>query len=124
MIARLFQRWLCPGWRRVCGWPQRLLILLVQGYRLIVSPWVGSVCRFTPSCSAYSLQALQQHGAAAGSYLTLRRLARCQPLCAGGHDPVPAAVPALFTRFTVPTSACGGPSTPFSRFTFRKKTRT
>jgi uncharacterized protein len=68
--------------------PQRGLIVLVKGYRLLLSPWLGSGCRFEPSCSTYSLQALQQHGAARGSYLTLRRLARCQPWCDGGHDHV------------------------------------
>ena len=67
----------------------RPLILLVKGYRLLLSPWLGSACRFEPTCSAYSIQALQTHGAAAGSYLTLRRLARCHPWCEGGHDPVP-----------------------------------
>ena len=65
------------------------LIGLVKGYRLLLSPWLGSSCRFTPTCSAYSLQALEQHGAAAGSYLTLARLVRCHPWCEGGHDPVP-----------------------------------
>ena len=75
---------------------QRLLITLVRGYRLFLSPWLGSACRFEPTCSVYSLQALEQHGAAAGSYLTLRRLARCHPWCEGGHDPVPAHAPRLF----------------------------
>ena len=65
------------------------LIGFVRFYRLVVSPWLGPSCRFTPSCSTYSLQALEQHGAAAGSYLTLARLVRCQPWCQGGHDPVP-----------------------------------
>ena len=68
-----------------------LLIGLVKGYRLLLSPWLGSSCRFTPSCSAYSLQALEQQGAAAGSYLTLARLVRCHQWCEGGHDPVPPA---------------------------------
>ena len=68
---------------------QKLLILLVKGYRLILSPWLGSSCRFTPTCSAYALEALEIHGAAKGSYLTLRRLSRCHPWCAGGHDVVP-----------------------------------
>ena len=68
---------------------QRLLIAIVRGYRLLLSPWLGSACRFTPTCSVYAIEALQTHGAAAGSYLTLRRLVRCQPWCAGGHDPVP-----------------------------------
>ena len=66
-----------------------LLIGLVRGYRLLLSPWLGSSCRFEPTCSAYSLQALQTHGAASGSYMTLARLARCHPWCAGGPDPVP-----------------------------------
>ncbi|MBK0391346.1 membrane protein insertion efficiency factor YidD [Ramlibacter algicola] len=75
------------------------LIGLVKGYRLVLSPWLGSACRFTPTCSAYSLEALERHGAGWGSYLTLARIARCHPWCAGGHDPVPHAKPALFTRF-------------------------
>ncbi len=71
---------------------QAVLMALVRGYRLLLSPWLGSSCRFEPTCSIYSLQALEQHGAARGSYLTLRRLARCHPWCAGGHDPVPLAL--------------------------------
>lgn len=70
--------------------PQVLLITLVKGYRLLLSPSLGSGCRFEPTCSAYSLQALQQHGAAAGTYLTLGRLVRCHPWCDGGLDPVAA----------------------------------
>ena len=67
----------------------RALVFLVKGYRLLLSPWLGSACRFEPTCSVYSIEALQTHGAARGSYLTLRRLARCHPWCDGGHDPVP-----------------------------------
>jgi len=67
-----------------------LLIRLVQAYRLLLSPWLGSACRFEPTCSIYALQALETHGAGLGSYLTLRRLTRCHPWCAGGHDPVPS----------------------------------
>lgn len=70
-----------------------LLIALVRGYRLLLSPWIGSSCRFEPTCSLYAIAALERHGALAGSYLTLRRLARCGPWCAGGHDPVPDAPP-------------------------------
>jgi len=81
---------------------QRLLIALVRAYRLLLSPWLGSACRFEPTCSAYALQALERHGAAAGSYLTLRRLARCHPWCDGGCDPVPEHAPALFTRLRGP----------------------
>jgi putative membrane protein insertion efficiency factor len=79
------------------------LIGLVRAYRYFLSPVLGSACRFTPTCSAYSLEALQRHGAAAGTYLTLARIARCHPWCAGGHDEVPAHPPALFTRFAAPS---------------------
>ena len=75
-----------------------ILIAVVKGYRLLLSPWLGSSCRFEPTCSAYSLEALQSHGAAVGGYLTLARIARCHPWCAGGHDPVPAEKPRLFTK--------------------------
>ncbi|ROR49133.1 membrane protein insertion efficiency factor YidD [Diaphorobacter sp. C33] len=80
-----------------------LLMGLVRGYRLLLSPWIGSACRFEPTCSVYSLQALEQHGAAAGSHLTVRRLARCHPWCEGGLDPVPQELPRgmrLFSRLT------------------------
>jgi putative membrane protein insertion efficiency factor len=78
------------------------LIGLVKGYRLLLSPWLGSSCRFTPTCSAYALQALEQHGAAAGSYLTLARVVRCHPWCEGGHDPVPSQSPRLFSHLLSP----------------------
>ena len=82
--------------------PQRVLIGLVSGYRLFFKAWLGSACRFEPSCSAYALQALQQHGAARGGWLMAARLMRCHPYCAGGCDPVPPTFknPAagLFTR--------------------------
>lgn len=81
----------------------RLLTGLVRGYRLLLSPWLGSACRFEPTCSVYALEALERHGAAAGSYLTLRRLARCQPWCAGGCDPVPEHPPRWLSRLLSPT---------------------
>ena len=84
---------------------QRLLMALVRAYRLLLSPSIGSACRFEPTCSAYSLQALEKHGAARGSYLTLARLVRCHPWCAGGHDPVPEEAPRLFSRLISPTSS-------------------
>ena len=83
--------------------PRRALMTLVKAYRLLLSPWLGSACRFEPTCSAYSLQALEQHGAIAGATLTLYRLVRCQPWCQGGHDPVPAT--SLFTRLITPVSS-------------------
>lgn len=82
--------------------PQQFLMGLVKAYRLLLSPWLGSACRFEPTCSAYSLQALQQHGAVSGSTLTLYRLARCQPWCQGGLDPVP--VHGLFSRLVAPVA--------------------
>lgn len=80
--------------------PARGLIALVRFYRFFLSPWLGSSCRFEPTCSAYSLQALERHGAAAGSYLTLHRLVRCGPWCPGGHDPVPERAPRLFAALS------------------------
>lgn len=93
--------------------PQQLLMALVRGYRLLLSPWLGSSCRFEPTCSAYSLQALQQHGALIGTYLTLRRLGRCQPWCEGGHDPVPPSrCASFFTRLVKPAAPLSSKKTP------------
>jgi len=94
---------------------QRLLIGLVKGYRLLLSPWLGSACRFEPTCSVYAIGALQTHGAATGSYLTLRRLARCQPWCDGGHDPVPPKARCS------PANAPGAPGKLFSSLSSDKK---
>ncbi|HMW24032.1 MAG TPA: membrane protein insertion efficiency factor YidD [Burkholderiaceae bacterium] len=77
--------------------PQRLLIGLVRGYRLLLSPWLGSACRFEPTCSVYALGALDGHGALRGSVLTVARIGRCHPWCRGGHDPVPKPGTGLFT---------------------------
>lgn len=66
-----------------------VLILLVRAYRRFLSPLLGQQCRFHPSCSAYGLEALQVHGAPRGTWLIIRRIARCQPFHPGGHDPVP-----------------------------------
>ncbi|MFO1340812.1 MAG: membrane protein insertion efficiency factor YidD [Burkholderiaceae bacterium] len=86
---------LTTGWRAA---PRRALVALLRGYRLVLSPWLGNQCRFYPSCSQYGIEALQRHGALAGSYLTAARVLRCQPWCAGGCDPVPAARPRLFSH--------------------------
>jgi putative membrane protein insertion efficiency factor len=83
---------------------QQLLIKLVRGYRLFLSPWLGSSCRFEPTCSVYSLCALEVHGALAGSYLTFARIARCHPWCAGGQDPVPTGSVRLFGRLLSSTA--------------------
>jgi putative membrane protein insertion efficiency factor len=79
--------------------PRRALIALVRGYRFALKPWLGNACRFEPSCSAYALQALERHGALAGSALSAGRLLRCHPWCQGGLDPIPERAPRLFTRF-------------------------
>jgi len=97
---------------RLVGLPRQALIALVRGYRLLLSPWLGSSCRFEPTCSAYSLQALERHGALAGSYLTLRRLARCHPLCRGGHDPVPPDAPGIFSSLLTHPAPNSTESTP------------
>ena len=67
----------------------RMLTALIKGYQLLLSPLLGQQCRFYPTCSQYALEAIDKHGAAAGSYYTMRRLLRCHPWCAGGHDPIP-----------------------------------
>jgi putative membrane protein insertion efficiency factor len=66
-----------------------VLIAIIKLYRYFISPLLGDRCRFYPSCSSYSLEALQLHGAVIGSYLTLKRLLRCHPFHEGGIDPVP-----------------------------------
>jgi len=67
----------------------RMLIAMVVAYRRYVSPVLPARCRFYPSCSAYSLEALQKHGAVRGTGLTIWRLLRCHPFHPGGYDPVP-----------------------------------
>jgi uncharacterized protein len=70
-------------------WPRRVLAAPVHAYRYWLSPWLGSACRFEPTCSRYALDALERHGAASGSYMAVRRVLRCHPWCHGGLDPVP-----------------------------------
>ena len=70
----------------VLKWP---LIALVKFYRLAISPLLGPRCRYYPTCSEYALIALQHHGAFKGSWLAIKRIARCHPACEGGIDPVP-----------------------------------
>jgi putative membrane protein insertion efficiency factor len=82
-----------PFFQRLWRLPSAGLIALVRFYRFAFSPWLGSSCRFQPTCSAYALEALAQRGAVVGSSLTLWRIARCHPGCAGGFDPVPAVQP-------------------------------
>lgn len=67
----------------------RLLLQLIRAYQYLLRPWLGNQCRFTPRCSDYAMQAIALHGAWRGGWLAVWRLLRCQPLCNGGHDPVP-----------------------------------
>ena len=66
-----------------------IVSLPVRAYRVVLSPWVGHGCRYQPTCSAYSLEALEKHGAIKGTYLTVRRIMRCHPWGGSGIDNVP-----------------------------------
>ena len=64
-------------------------ILLIKIYQRIISPWLGPQCRFTPTCSQYGIEALKKYGVLKGGWLTIKRIARCNPWGGHGHDPVP-----------------------------------
>lgn len=66
-----------------------LLLLLLVGYRRLLSPLLGQNCRFHPTCSRYAIEAIRTHGARRGSWLAVRRVSRCHPFHEGGLDPVP-----------------------------------
>ena len=65
------------------------VLLAIRGYQLVLSPVLGPACRFYPSCSEYTIQAIQQYGFGKGVYLGVRRLLRCHPFHPGGFDPLP-----------------------------------
>ncbi|MBQ7129284.1 MAG: membrane protein insertion efficiency factor YidD [Clostridia bacterium] len=69
-----------------------ILIFLVKTYKKIISPIKPPCCRFSPTCSAYAVEALKVHGAVRGSYLSIKRILRCNPFCKGGADPVPPKI--------------------------------
>nr|WP_054653047.1 membrane protein insertion efficiency factor YidD [Salidesulfovibrio brasiliensis] len=71
-----------------------IFLALIRFYQVFISPLLPGSCRFLPSCSEYAREAFIRHGAAKGFVLTTWRLLRCQPLCKGGYDPVPANWPA------------------------------
>jgi putative membrane protein insertion efficiency factor len=68
---------------------KRIFILLIRAYQLLISSWLPPMCRFTPSCSQYAILAFDKYGIIKGFYLTLKRIARCNPWGGSGHDPVP-----------------------------------
>lgn len=78
-----------PGLGRLSKAAVALPLLLIRFYQIAISPWLGSCCRFTPSCSNYAIEAFKTHGFWRGGLLTAYRLLRCQPFCKGGYDPVP-----------------------------------
>lgn len=71
------------------NWVSHFLLGLIKVYQWTISPMLGQHCRFAPSCSQYSVEAIKKHGAWRGSLYTIRRLSKCHPWHAGGHDPVP-----------------------------------
>lgn len=80
--------------KRVWYWPIRqlfifLLIIPVKFYQYTISPLIGASCRFTPTCSSYTIEALKKHGPVKGLYLSIWRILRCNPWGGHGHDPVP-----------------------------------
>ncbi len=74
---------------RITDTAKLFLLLLIRGYRRLISPLLPPSCRFQPTCSAYALEAIAQHGAAIGSWLAVKRILRCHPWSPGGYDPVP-----------------------------------
>lgn len=77
------------GWSKLVLATTTAARITILAYQYLISPMLGPRCRFWPSCSNYTLQAIELHGAWAGTRLGARRLARCHPWCAGGVDPVP-----------------------------------
>jgi len=67
----------------------RFFVLLIRGYQVTLSPLLPSACRYQPTCSRYTLEAVERHGAFRGAWLGSKRIARCHPFHPGGYDPVP-----------------------------------
>ncbi len=65
------------------------LLILIRGYQLIISPLLGSNCRFMPTCSEYAMESLRSYGLIKGSYFTIKRIGKCHPWGGHGYDPIP-----------------------------------
>ena len=68
---------------------KKILILLIRFYQKFISPMFPAKCRFYPTCSQYTLEAIKEHGAIKGTYLGIRRILKCHPFYEGGYDPIP-----------------------------------
>jgi putative membrane protein insertion efficiency factor len=68
---------------------KQFAIRLIKGYKLLISPLLPPACRFTPTCSEYTLEAIERFGVLYGCWLGMKRIVRCNPFCKGGYDPVP-----------------------------------
>ncbi len=68
---------------------QKIIIKIIQFYQFFISPMLGQNCRYIPTCSEYSIEAIKTHGTVKGVFLASKRICTCQPFCKGGHDPVP-----------------------------------
>jgi hypothetical protein len=73
---------------RISQVPRLFLVALVKGYQYFISPLFPPSCRFTPSCSTYTIQAIEKYGAVRGLFLGIRRILRCHPFSRGGYDPI------------------------------------
>ena len=70
-------------------WPRTVVLLAIRGYQMTLSPLMLTQCRFTPTCSRYTYEAVERYGALRGGWMGIRRIVRCHPFARGGYDPVP-----------------------------------
>jgi uncharacterized protein len=81
---------------------RRLILLLIRAYQWTLSPFLGPACRFYPSCSEYTYQAVESHGFFTGVRMGILRILRCNPFCPGGYDPVPRGHDPICSWDTIP----------------------